>query len=642
MSKIKIIIQTLSMEYLVKQKMKFLLFLVFLSSISFTTESMAIKNTANPEMAGKNGIRKTKVKKIPGISRVWAIDDGEKIKQEDISNPLANSPQNTLWDGKTVKLFGAKNEIVAFQLIIQADNSDVKNINVKLNELASGQFSISNSRAKGVDPFDYTGKHIELFTEHYMNLTKPTEPKWFYHPNAKPSDYYLGWVPDALIPFEAPSGKGGAPFDIAANKNQGVWIDIFIPSDAVAGLYKGTIQLTDGNKNILEIPIELKVCKFALPDEYHAHNMFFIDPPQIAKAHGVIIQSNEYYAIETKYRQMAHRHRMDNVSNVKSLDEMEIFHKKYLTGEMFTPANKYEGPGEGVGNRTFSIGVYGSLPSEYKWSGEGWWKGSDAWEEWFIRNAPLVERHKYLRPDEPVYWNKGKGGIDTIKVQGRWNQTNPGPGKNIPGLVTAHILPELRGYVDFWSIPAQFSVKPTTSVADLNSEISSGKKWGFYNGFRPSAGAVIIDADAIEFRVQPWIMWKYNADQYFYWETTHWTGEMFGNSESIDKAMGDGTMFYPGQSKQFPDQDRGLAGPFSSIRMKNWRRGAQDYEYLWLLKKAGAGAKAKAISDSCIPQALWEADTSKNISWSGHGFAFEKFRKQMASLLDSLSTDTNK
>jgi hypothetical protein len=625
MSNIKLSINTLSQDYLVSPGFKSLLFFTVVSFLLFTSELAKADNTR-------------KEKKIPGIGRVWAIDDGEKIKQEDINNPLASSVQNPVWNGTTINLFGGRNEVVAFQLIIQADNSGAKNIDVKLKALTNGSNTISNAKQANSDPFDYTGKHIEFFTEHYVNLTRRTEPRWFYHPNAKPSDYYLGWIPDALIPFEAPSGKGGVPFDISANKNQGVWVDIWIPREAAAGLYKGTIQLIAGKK-ILEIPIVLKVCNFIIPDEFHAHNMFYMEPSHIAKAHGTDQQSNEYFALETKYREMAHRHRIDLVSKVNNLHQMDIYDKKYLTGEMYTSAYKYDGPGEGVGNMTFSIGPYGSMPSEYKWSREGWWKGADAWEEWFVKNAPQVERHKYLRPDEPVYWKKGKGGgLDSIKLEGNWSHSNPGPGKNIPGLVTVNILPELKGSVDFWSLPSHEIFPPKTMPADFREEISAGRKWGFYNGFRPSSGAVIIDADAIEFRVQPWIMWKYKADQYFYWETTYWSKEMFSETETNDRAFGDGSFFYPGQNKQFPDQDRGLAGPFSSIRMKNWRRGAQDYEYLWLLNNAGLNAPAKAIADNCIPRALIETDISKDISWSNHGYGFDKYRKQMANMLDSLAT----
>ena len=51
------------------------------------------------------------------INRVWAVDDGEKIKRDDITHPLASDPNNLVWNGTTIQLFGAKNEIVAFQLI---------------------------------------------------------------------------------------------------------------------------------------------------------------------------------------------------------------------------------------------------------------------------------------------------------------------------------------------------------------------------------------------------------------------------------------------------------------------------------------------------------------------------------------------
>lgn len=575
----------------------------------------------------------------PGIRRVWVVDDGEKIKQEDITNPLATSPQNPVWNGSTVNLFGAKNEIVAFQLILQADSSGAKNINVKLYSLTNGSYTISNSLTSADDPFNYIGKRIELFTEHYMHVTKHTEPAWFYHPNAKPSDYYLGWVPDALVPFEAPSGKGGVPFDITPNLNQGVWVDIWIPRDAPIGFYRGNIRVTVNKQDLISIPIELKVCNFCLPDEFHAHNMFYIEPSHIAKVHGTENQSIEYYAIETKYRQMAHRHHIDIVSPVPNLAHMDTYDKMYLTGEMFTKSNKYDGPGEGIGNKTFSIGIYGKLPDEYKWSQEGWWRGSDAWEEWFLKNAPLVERHKYLKPDEPV-WNKG---VDSIITQGKWSRSNPGVGRNIPCFSTVSILPELKDYIDFWSTSSQEACPPKTIDSEVSSERSAGKKWGFYNGFRPASGSVILDADAIEFRVQPWIMWKYQVDQYYYWETTYWREDMFSNPGNMSsRYFGDGTMFYPGQNVQYTDQDRGLAGPFSSIRMKNWRRGAQDYEYLWLLQQAGLKVQATAIADSCIHRALWEVDLSKNIPWSNHGYGFEKFRKQMASMLDSLATISKK
>ncbi|MEO5740258.1 MAG: hypothetical protein ABIS29_06660, partial [Vicinamibacterales bacterium] len=49
-----------------------------------------------------------------GARAIWAVSDGEKIEQDELNSPLKN--RNTVWDGKKIKLFGARNEIIAFQV----------------------------------------------------------------------------------------------------------------------------------------------------------------------------------------------------------------------------------------------------------------------------------------------------------------------------------------------------------------------------------------------------------------------------------------------------------------------------------------------------------------------------------------------
>jgi hypothetical protein len=70
-------------------------------------------------------------------------------------------------------------------------------------------------------------------------------------------------------------------------------------------------------------------------------------------------------------------------------------------------------------------------------------------------------------------------------------------------------------------------------------------------------------------------------------------------------------------------------------KAKNWRRGAQDYEYFWLAKQAGLENEMKSIIDNCVPTALWEAKSQSNISWSSRGYMFEMYRKQLAEILSS-------
>lgn len=48
-----------------------------------------------------------------GISRIWAVDDGEKVKETVNNHPLATGSDNPVRDGSEVSLFGAKNEVSA-------------------------------------------------------------------------------------------------------------------------------------------------------------------------------------------------------------------------------------------------------------------------------------------------------------------------------------------------------------------------------------------------------------------------------------------------------------------------------------------------------------------------------------------------
>jgi hypothetical protein len=574
-----------------------------------------------------------------GIKRVWAVDDGEKIKLDDINNSLASDINNSVWKESAINIFGAKNEIVAFQLIIQAEKNGAENVNVVISDLDNGTTIIPGSDAGPADPFDYREKYVELFTEHYLNITKRTPPLWFFSSSATPSDYYTGWVPDCLIPFSVQPGRGGAPFSIGGNRNQAVWADILIPKTATSGDYTGTVTVTNSDKLIKTIPLLLKVYDFTLPDSNHIKNMFALSPSDLAKRYGILTGSPAYYELEAKYHQMAHRHRFNLVRTVSNLTDMTNYHKRYLTGELYTSGNGYEGPGENIGNNTFSIGLYGSFPTEYggsldRMNRDDWWSGSDAWANWFSSNAPGVEYHKYLYPDEPEW--KEAGSMDLIRTQAEWTHTNPGIGNKIPSLVTNTIRPELLGYVDFWSVSSEEATRSATAE-EVSSERALGHKYGIYNGYRPGMGAVVIDADAVEFRVMPWIMWKYDMDQYFYWMVNYWNNiNVFTNPLTYDNQVnGDGTFFYPGWDILFPKENRGLNGPLSSIRAKNWRRGAQDYEYLWLAKERGLKNEMKVILDNCVPTALWEAKSNRNISWSSRGYKFEQCRKQLAELLSS-------
>nr|MDQ3011949.1 hypothetical protein [Acidobacteriota bacterium] len=65
---------------------------------------------------------------------VWAASDGEKIERDDLRSAIKRA--NSVWDGRVVKIFGARNEIIAFQLIVEANGPNIAA--VRYDECARG------------------------------------------------------------------------------------------------------------------------------------------------------------------------------------------------------------------------------------------------------------------------------------------------------------------------------------------------------------------------------------------------------------------------------------------------------------------------------------------------------------------------
>ncbi|HTY01790.1 MAG TPA: carbohydrate binding domain-containing protein [Bacteroidota bacterium] len=601
----------------------------------------------------------------PGVTSVWAIDDGEKVKQDDLSNPAKNGTNNPVWDGKTVSLFGAKNETVAFQLILEASGSGSSNVNVILDSLVNGTSVITNTSTAG--PFYYVGRYIDLYVEHYTNITQrsPFDAGYgFYNSRPIPDDEFLGWIPDALVPFEAPvkspvHGQGGAPFPIAGGNNQAVWVDIYIPKDAVAGTYAATVTVTVGGSTAYTIPLTLKVYNFSLPDETHAKTFFSWDFDLLVSRYGLTYNTPAYWDMFRKFMNFSHRHRIDLVDGRQSLANFENHLAEYYTGTAYTAQHGYDGPGVSVGNKTYSIGTY-DQPSNGQITGfdpateSAWQSAADAWEGWFESNAPDVLRFKYM-DDEADVTNPAV--VQLIQDKCSWIKSSPGPGKNLHRFFTKEFVYQgFYDYIDIWSLSAQ----PGIRMSDLAARKPAGDLFSTYNGTRPMWGNMeLIDDFATDSRVNPWISWKYGIDLFFFWTTSFYAenpppspnaknvwddncipgGTPYGSTTS----WGAGMVFYPGTDIIYPNDSRGVQGPIGCIRLNNMRRGEQDYEYLWLAKQAGIDVTS--FVNKIVPHALddWgdsytaaAADDQQPV-YAQHGYLFEQVRRALADSLASRS-----
>ena len=562
------------------------------------------------------------------IVNIWALDDGEKVFREDLFHPYKQ--RNAIWDGKRIRLRGLFNEVIAFQIIAETGSREAENVELAIEfpmHKKSGRVIGGNSLTYGPDGT------IVIYTEHYLHVTDSTSPNWYYGSPASRPQKMKGWIPDALIPLDAIEGKGGFPVDIGPKSNQGFWIDIYTPRDMQKypeGDYEGKVQILCEGRIIKELPYVITLLPYYLPDENHTNVWLYTGD---IKSYFPGMPED---VITKMIKFESHRHRVQavggfSVNNMPFCAESMTKYKPYLDGSGYTPANGYRGPCEGIGEKLFPVGMYGSpvLGS----TRDTIQKEADKWVKWFEENAPGVKYFWYITDEPPE--NK----YPWIKERSEWIKSNSGNGRKMPVFCTMAYQPVLDGVIDIW---AGFD------GVDLNSlplvRRNGGDHW-FYNGNRPRYGSIILEGEAVDMRVTSWILYKYGISTWFIWEGTHWKHNhqgpkghlhqnVFSNpltfiNEHFEFGNGDGILFYPGRMPFYPEEDRGLNVLFPSIRLKNIRRGQQDVEIMWLVEQKIGREKVKDIISKVVPRALSEVAMTEPVPWSENGDDYEKIREEL-------------
>ena len=566
------------------------------------------------------------------IKNVWALGDGEKVFRNDHNHPDKNG--NYIWDGKIIHLKGLFNEVLAFQVIAETGDSAVKGIELSVGALLnkpSGDVIGANTLKYG------PAGTIEIFTEHYLQVKDSTPPNWYYGSPAAAPKEMKGWIPDALIPTDATPGLGGFPIDIAANQNQGFWVDIYLPRDQknfTNGVYETKVQLWQQGKVVKEIPLEVTLLPDYLPDENVANVWLYTG--DVYKYYPGLSKQQ----VDKMLKFEGHRHRIEVVGgfdvNQTAFNRDSMNHyKPWLDGSAYTPANGYHGAGEAVGEKIFPIGMYaapvmGNTKDEVQ-------QQSDLWVDWFKKNAANTTYFWYIidEPDSTKYaWIKERSG---------WVKSNPGVGKYMPVYTTTAYKKELAGAVDIWAGYDGVDLNVLPSIRK-----NGGDHW-FYNGNRPRYGSVILEATAVDFRVNGWILYKYGINTWFIWNGTHWqhNGQgpkrhlhqnIFANpltfiNENMEYGNGDGIIFYPGHMPFYPEEDRGLNRLIPSIRLNNIRRGQQDALIMQMAAKKVGRAKVINLINKVVPKALSEVSMKDSVPWSQRGDDYDEVRDELLKLL---------
>lgn len=560
------------------------------------------------------------------MRRVWAINDGEKVERDDLDNP--NKSSNSAWDGRRIKIFGARNEIIAFQVIVEAGPEGIQKLRVSLPDLrhANGGARIRYT-APILDPTNYVGRSIQLFSVNYMNVEAASHADWVFKPGspAAPKDP-TGWKPVQLVPENAKAGRGGFPLQVSPSRNQAIWIEVYTHKNLPAGIYRGQISVdADGRKQT--IPIELELFDFSLPDWNSIDAMVYYESLQ-----PVMYQGRN---LDAQYHRFAHRQRIELVHAYDIKTATAAIAR--FTGQDFTKARGYEGPGEGVGNRIIPRTFYG--PGRDFDERAGAWQQADEWMKFINQNFPGATTFLYL-PDEPR-----RSEYEYIRKLADNLHSNPGPGKGLLTFVTKRYVKELDGAIDIWDTgPLGYDIERAMA------ERSRGRRYWIYNGGRPAAGAIVIDAPATDPRATMWACFKHGINNYFFWHGVHWqhnrqkTGERrqnvwanpitFDNRGQPNKPVddqgyinGDGVLMYPGEDKLHPDQDRGIGGPVNTVQLANLRRGLQDHLYLTFARQLDLISLINNELNAVVPRVF--SDAKGTLGFAETGNEYERARYQL-------------
>jgi len=565
------------------------------------------------------------------VLKIAGLGDCERVTKD---GPVPESPR--FWNPRTrtLTLHGARNEVVASQLILTAGRGDVKDVDVEVGDL------------RGAGRIDLR-RHLTLYREVYQYVENGD---WSWGPPSRvlPS---RRWYPDVLVPFVDPYSKDprrvGAPFDVTAvtGPNQGVFLDLWIPREAPPGRYSAPIRVRAGRALLATATLQLTVHDIRLPDETHV-DAFGELYGHAYRSHGSPYEkgSDAWRRIAARYHQSAHAHRMvvqerDGAGPDFGTSDWDAFYGPVLDGSLFSEARGYAGPGLGTGVPFFRA----PLAQAY----DGHAPDFDASElEAYTRLAAAFGRHVRERG-----WTKARFFayvVDEAPTDARTREnerrlqaaldagTAPG---GLPLLWVSHQNPatlasdpsrDRRGLTRWW-VPNGGACDPDF----LKPRIAAGETVWFYHHGHPAIGVHGVNATGVELRTWGTISWRYGLHGSFVWAVDFGDPERpleRPNYKKGETRWGNGVLFYPGA--RLPDIGLPpIDGPLPSLRLKAYRRGLQDYEYAWLLAKSGKREIADAIIRRVIPVALTEAKTPGAPPWSTDVNDWYRMREELAAAL---------
>lgn len=529
-----------------------------------TNAKVTVSNQKIDSLPGASPTPFTPAGKLPklGDAEIAIIDGLDKVQPITGQIIPDESPSyfsgNHLWDGNSIHLQAARNEFVAFQVLV---HGPVHDLHASL--VFHGKTGIS--------------------TDFYRLRSVQTSN---------------GPMPDALKPWTGTMSLPDPSEKLSGQQYGSIFCEVYIPFDAQAGDCSGELELTEAGKKI-SIPVSVHIWNFALPDE-----LSFI--PEM-NCYGLPEDDLDYYRLAHRNRTVLNRVPYSQNGSIEpgcapawnaktqSLDfsAWDRHFAPLFDGSAFSDQPR-KTPIE-----CFYLPLHENWPTpmEGNYNGSYWADQAfpAAYKEAFVAASREFAQHFNQKHWNQTFFQCFFNGKNNFKERGWSHGSSP------------WLLDEPANFQDYWALhffgqlfldgiaqapgDARMLFRCDISrpewqrdVLDsvLNYNVVAGGAFTRYHRIvmdrkREFHQLVIpygTTNDPAGSNVQPaaWCLdsWTQGGDGVLPWQ-------VIGNAESWEH--GDATcLFYPGPSV-------GLKEPIASIRLKAYLRGEQDVEYLCLLAK---------------------------------------------------------
>ncbi|HEY5915176.1 MAG TPA: DUF4091 domain-containing protein [Verrucomicrobiae bacterium] len=546
-----------------------------------------------------------------GGLQVWTLTETRHV--------LRGDPPGS---GTSVNVSAAGNEWVSFQILLRSE-VPVKGVDVQPGDL------------RGPGGAELRGSQARLYRQHQLDLEVGT----YRNDSFKPD-----WYPDPLIPFQHPvTGKKlegaritAVPFSLPANETHGFWVDLYVPANTAAGIYRGVYRITAGGGDAVEIPVSLTRWNFTLPQtptlvtefgsprmrDYYRERARAANEPEPA----------DWGAIETQCAQLLSEHRFNATPPREALTP-----KRQPDGSFQIPSRQVQTLREFI-DRYHVNAVCVPHPDSAIKDPDTERDTLRAWLAAFDRAAKELDRsgilfYTYLR-DEPntlddyryvQKWGRAvreaKSVVKVLVVEQPWTEAGQGGADSAWG--------DLYGAVDVWC--PLFSLHRQESAAKRQA---LGEMIWTYTALcqGPPTPWWHIDFPLLNYRVPAWMAWRDGMTGLLYWggmsywrqtddpwtQAPYYTGN--GKPQQGQKRIvfqGEGSVVYPARAV-------GYDGVVPTIRLKALRDSVEDYEYLAILGRQGKAGEARTLVRSLTPSFF---------QWEKNPGAYEQARARLAAMI---------